>query len=373
MKHIPLSTGHPVGTEHKYIKEAFDTNWIAPLGPHCDTLEKTLADYHDVKGAFATSSGTAAIHLALLEAGVTSNDTVICSDMTFAATCNPVKYIGAKLVFVDCNEETFNIDVPSLELALSTHPEARYVLIVHLYGHPCDMEPIIELCKKYNCKLIEDAAEALGSTYKGKKCGSFGDYGILSFNGNKIITTSGGGMVLSNNVDGIKHIKFLATQARDPAPWYQHSELGYNYRMSNVCAAIGRGQFEDLDNRITKKRRIYLRYNEAFKGTDIYMMPLQDYGVSNCWLSACLIKKGVDKSPIDLLNYLKERDIETRPIWKPMHMQPIYKDAEFISVSHDSPLDEDIFARGLCLPSDIMMSDEEQDYVISVIKEFLKK
>ena len=371
MKHIPLSTGHPVGNEQKYIKEAFDTNWIAPLGPHVDALENTMANYLGMKYAAATSAGTAAIHLALIQIGVKPGDIVISSDMTFAATCNPAKYLGAKLVFVDSNEETFNVDVKSLELALEKYPNAKAVIVAHLYGQSADIEPIKELCKKYNCYLIEDAAEALGSTYKGKMCGSFGDYSIISFNGNKIITTSGGGMVLSNDEEGIKHIRFLSTQARDPAPWYQHSEIGYNYRMSNICAAIGRGQFEDINNRIAKKRAIYKRYVEGLKGTDAYMMPLADYGESNCWLSAMLIKPGVNKSPFDLFEFLKKHGIESRPIWKPMHMQPVYKDCDFISVNQEHPMDEDIFNRGLCLPSDIMMSGEEQDYVISVIKEFL--
>lgn len=373
MKHIPLAISHLTGKEEEYVKSAFDSGWVAPLGPHVDALEETLAKFLGVKCASATSSGTAAIHLALIQAGVKPNDTVISSDMTFAATCNPVKYIGAKLVFVDSNEETFNMDVKSLELALQKHPEARFVLVAHLYGQSCDMDPIMELCKKYNCTLIEDAAEALGSTYKGKMCGSFGKYSAISFNGNKIITTSGGGMVLSNDEEGIKHIRFLSTQARDPAPWYQHSELGYNYRMSNICAAIGRAQFTDIENRIAKKRTIYRRYAEGLKDTNAYMMPLASYGESNCWLSALLIKKGVNKSPLDLMNYLKEHDIESRPIWKPMHMQPYYKDSDFVSISPEHPMDEDIFARGLCLPSDIMMSEEEQEYVISVIKEFLTK
>lgn len=373
MKHIPLAVSHYVGNEDEFVKDAFDSGWIAPLGPHVDAFEKTMADYVGVKCASATSSGTAAIHLALIQAGVKPSDTVISSDMTFSATCNPVKYIGAKLVFVDSNESTFNIDVASLEKALKKHPEARFVLVAHLYGQSCDMDPILELCKKHNCTLIEDAAEALGSTYKGKMCGSFGKYSAISFNGNKIITSSGGGMVLSDDEEGIKHIRFLSTQARDPAPWYQHSELGYNYRMSNICAAIGRAQFTDIQNRIAKKRAIYHRYVEGLKDSNAYMMPLADYGESNCWLSALLIKKGVNKSPIDLMSYLKEHDIESRPIWKPMHMQPFYKDSEFITASENGPMDEDIFARGLCLPSDILMSDEEQEYVIKVIKEFLEK
>lgn len=373
MKKIPLAIGHSTGSEQMFIDDAFATNWITPLGPHVDALEKTLAQYLGVAGACATCSGTAAIHLALLEAGVTKEDTVICSDMTFAATCNPVKYIGANLVFVDSNEATFNMDADSLRIALEKYPNAKYVLVAHLYGQSCDMDPIVELCKKHNCILVEDAAEALGSTYKGKMCGSFGKYSAISFNGNKIITTSGGGMVLSDDLNGISHIRFLSTQARDKALWYQHSELGYNYRMSNICAAIGRGQFLDIENRIVKKRAIYKRYVEGLKGTDAYMMPLAPYGESNCWLSAMLIKKGVNKSPIDLLNYLKQFNIESRPIWKPMHMQPYYKDCDFVSANQGSPMDEDIFARGLCLPSDIMMSEEEQDFVIEKIKEFLER
>ena len=353
MKHIPLAIGHPVGTEQQYIKEAFDTNWIAPLGPHCDAFENTLKEYIGMPFAFATSSGTAAIHLALIDAGVKRGDTVISSDMTFAATCNPAAYLGANLVFVDSNEETFNMDVKSLELALQAHPETKAVLLVHLYGHSADLDPIRELCDKYHCVLIEDAAEALGSTYKGKMCGSYGDYSILSFNGNKIITTSGGGMVFTRNQSSVDHIKKLATQARDPAPWYQHSEIGYNYRLSNVCAAIGRGQFLDLGNRLAKKRAIYNRYLEGLNGTDAYMMKISDYCESNCWLSIMLIKPGVNKSPFDLYEYLKQHDVETRPIWKPMHMQPVYQHNEFFSINQSHPMDEDIFNRGLCLPSDI--------------------
>ena len=372
MKHIPLAICHTTGLENEFVLDAIKSNWITPLGPHVDALEKTISEYLGVGFAAATASGTSAIHLALIEAGVTKDDTVLCSDMTFAATCNPVRYIGAKLVFVDCNESTFNIDVESLEKAIAKHPEAKYVLIAHLYGQSCDMDPIVELCEKHHLTLIEDAAEALGSTYKGRMCGSFGKYSAISFNGNKIITTSGGGMVLSNDEDGVKHIRFLATQARDKAYWYQHSELGYNYRMSNICAAIGRGQFPDINNRIAKKQLIYKLYQEGFKGTPVYMMPLADYGVSNCWLSALLFKKGTSKTPIKLLEFLKENDIETRPIWKPMHLQPLYQDCDFVSASSSLPYDEDIFARGLCLPSDIAMSEEEQKYVINKIKEFFK-
>lgn len=371
MRHIPLAICHTTGQEEEFILDAIKTNWITPLGPHVDAFEKTMAEYIGVGFGAATSSGTAAIHLSLIEAGVTKNDTVLCSDMTFAATCNPVKYIGAKLVFVDCNESTFNIDISSLKKAVKEHPEAKYLLIAHLYGQSCDMDPILEICKEHHLTLIEDAAEALGSTYKGKMCGSFGDYSAISFNGNKIITTSGGGMVLSNNEEGIKHIRFLATQARDKAYWYQHSELGYNYRMSNICAAIGRGQFKDIQRRIAKKRSIYKRYANGLKNTKAYMMPLADYGVSNCWLSALLFKKDVKKSPIELLEYLKSFDIETRPIWKPMHLQPIYQDSAFVTSSTDKPFDEDIFERGLCLPSDIEMTETEQDFVIQKIKEFL--
>ena len=373
MRHIPLAVGHPTGEEQKYIKEAFDSNWIAPLGPEVDAFENEMKQFIGMEYASATCSGTAAIHLALIEAGVKRGDTVISSDMTFAATCNPAAYLGANLVFVDSNEETFNIDANSLELALKAHPEAKFVLIAHLYGQSCDMDPIIALCKKYNCTLIEDAAEAVGSTYKGKRCGSFGDFSAISFNGNKIITTSGGGMVFARTEKAIKHIRFLSTQARDPTPWYQHSEIGYNYRLSNVCAAIGRGQFPDIERRINKKREIYQRYADGLKGTNAYMMPLADYGVSNCWLSAMLLKPGFKKAPIELLEWLKAHDVESRPIWKPMHMQPVYQHCEFFTTHKDKPMDEDIFERGLCLPSDIEMTEEEQNYVIQLIREFLEK
>jgi len=367
MKHIPLATPTMCGEEMEFIKNAFDTNWIAPLGPHVDAFEKSIADFVGTKYAFATGSGTSAIHLALIQAGVKKGDTVISSDMTFSATCNPAVYQQANIVFVDSNERTFNMDVDSLKIALEAHPETKVVLAAHLYGQSCDMDPIIDLCQKFNCILIEDSAEALGSTYKGKKCGSFGKYSAFSFNGNKIITTSGGGMVVSNDEEGIKHIKFLATQARDPAPWYQHSELGYNYRMSNVCAAIGRGQFTVLKDRIARKRQIFATYEKGFKGSNVYMMPLASYGESNCWLSAMLIKPGCGVTPLQVIDYLKEHDVESRPIWKPMHMQPFYQKCEFFSAKKGIPMDEDIFARGLCLPSDVKMTEEEQQYVISLV------
>lgn len=371
MRHIPLAVGHPVGNEQKLIKEAFDTNWIAPLGPHVDAFEKEMAKVLGTKFAAATSAGTAAIHLALIEAGVKDGDTVISSDMTFAATCNPAVYQRAKLVFVDSNPETFNMDPDSLELALKAHPETKAVIVAHLYGQPADMDKILSICEKYKVTLIEDAAEALGSSYHGKMCGSFGKYNAISFNGNKIITTSGGGMLLSDDEEGVKHVRFLATQARDKALWYQHSELGFNYRMSNICAAIGRGQLFDLKRRVERKREIFDRYFEGFKGSKIYMMPKDvNNSYSNCWLSVIMIDKSSNKNPIDLLNYLKERDIESRPIWKPMHMQPFYKKCEFFT-SKSTPMDEDIFTRGLCIPSDIEMTNDEQDFVIKTILDFI--
>lgn len=372
MRHIPLALGHPVGNEQALIKEAFDANWIAPLGPHVDAFENKIASYLGTKCAAATASGTSAIHLALIEAGVKDGDTVISSDMTFAATCNPAVYQRAKLVFVDSNPETFNMDPESLELALKAHPEAKAVIVAHLYGQPADLDKIIDLCNKYNAVLIEDAAEALGSSYHGKKCGSFGKYNAISFNGNKIITTSGGGMLLTNDQEGVKHVRFLSTQARDPAPWYQHSELGFNYRMSNICAAIGRGQLKDIERRVQRKREIFDRYVEGFKGTCIKMMPKDvNNSYSNCWLSSMTFDKSFKKSPIELLNFLKEHDIESRPIWKPMHMQPFYKKCEFYSCK-SKPMDEEIFERGLCLPSDIEMTLEEQDFVIKTILDFIK-
>lgn len=372
-KRIPLSTPTMHGEEMPYIKEAFDKNWIAPLGFNCDNFEKEIVSYliKDEGGldALALSSGTAALHLAMKLAGVKAGDVVLCSDMTFSATVNPVSYEGGKQVYIDSERETWNMDPRALELAFEKYPEARVVVLVHLYGVPAKMNEILEICKKHNAVLIEDAAEALGAEYDGKKCGTLGDYNAISFNGNKIITTSGGGMLLTG-VEGARAFAFkLSTQAREPAPWYQHEHIGYNYRMSNVVAGIGRGQLLHLDEHRDLKEKIYRRYEEGLKGLPVKLNPYIEGTKPNFWLSCLTINEGVDKSPMDLMDRLNELNVETRPIWKPMHMQPVFKDCDFVYVEK-KPVNEDIFARGLCLPSDIKMTDEEQTYVINAIREF---
>ncbi len=370
-KRINLSTPTTHGNEIEYIKEAFDRNWIAPLGFNCDLFESEVSEYL-AKGeqhqyALSLSSGTAAIHLAMKLLGIGEGDKVIVSDMTFCASANPVSYEGAKQIFVDCERETWNIDPRALELALTNHPDVKAVILVHLYGTPAKMDEIMEICDRFGVALVEDAAEALSSTYKGRCCGTFGEYNILSFNGNKIITTSGGGMLLTASKEIRDKAFFYATQARERAPWYQHNEIGYNYRMSNVVAGIGRGQLIYVDEHRAKKEKIYNRYKEAFLDLPLTMNPYLADTVPNFWLSCILIDEGVDVSPIDILNALEKENIESRPIWKPMHMQPVFEDREFFYVE-STPVDEDIFKRGLCLPSDIKMTEEEQDEVIRVIR-----
>ena len=373
-KRIVLSTPTMHGEEMEYVKEAFDKNWIAPLGFNCDNFEIEMDKYlnkgiDDGFRTLALCSGTAALHLATKLAGVKAGDVVLCSDMTFAATVNPISYEGGKQVYIDSEKETWNMDPKALEKAFEKYPEAKVVVLAHLYGTPSKMDEILEICKKHNAILIEDAAEALSAKYKGRECGTFGQYNAISFNGNKIITTSGGGMLITNVEGAREHAFKLATQAREKAPWYQHEYIGYNYRMSNVVAGIGRGQLLHIDEHRAIKERIYNRYKEGFKNLPVKMNPYLEESVPNFWLSCLTINEGIDKSPMDLMNKLNELNIETRPIWKPMHMQPVFKDCDFITVM-DKPVNEDIFARGLCLPSDIKMTEDEQDYVINAIKEF---
>ncbi|MBQ7907220.1 MAG: aminotransferase class I/II-fold pyridoxal phosphate-dependent enzyme [Clostridia bacterium] len=372
-KRIPLSTPTMHGEEMSYIQEAFDKNWIAPLGFNCDNFEKEISEYltggDGCLDALALCSGTAALHLAMKLAGVKPNDVVLCSDMTFSATVNPVSYEGGKQVYIDSERESWNMDPRALELAFEKYPDAKVVVLVHLYGVPAKMDEIMAICKKHGAILIEDAAEALSADYKGQKCGTFGDYNAISFNGNKIITTSGGGMLLTS-VPGARDFAFkLATQAREPAPWYQHEHIGYNYRMSNVVAGIGRGQLLHLDEHRELKEKIYRRYEEGLKGLPIKLNPYLEGTKPNFWLTCMTIDECAGKNPIDLLNKLNQLNIETRPIWKPMHMQPVFKDCDFVYVE-DKPVNEEIFARGLCLPSDIKMTEAEQDYVINAIREF---
>lgn len=365
---IFLSTPHMGGYEMDYINDAFEKNWIAPLGENVNNFEKELADHVGAPYAAALSSGTSAIHLALKLAGIKEGDIVFCSSLTFAATSNPIMYEKAVPVFIDSEADTWNMDPKALEKAFEKYPGTKAVVIVELYGQPAKMEEIIEICKKNNAVLIEDAAEALGSRRNGKFCGTFGKYGIFSFNGNKIITTSGGGMLVSDEEDKISKARFWATQSRELERHYEHKELGYNYRMSNIVAGIGRGQLKVLDERVKQKKEIFRRYSEGFKDISyIEMQPELSGNDSNCWLSCFTLKKDSPVKPLDIIIALENENIESRPIWKPMHMQPYYSFADFISVN-EKAVSEDIFAKGLCLPSDTKMTEEQQDRVISIIK-----
>lgn len=364
-----LSSPTMHGEEQIYVKEAFDTNWVAPLGKNVDEFEKSIAEYVGVKEAAALNSGTAALHMAVKLAGVQCGDIVLCSDLTFAATVNPVSYEGGIQVFIDSEKETWNMDPKALEIGLRKY-NAKAVIVANLYGTPAKLDEIRELCQKYKVTLIEDAAESLGATYKGIQTGTFGKYSALSFNGNKIITTSGGGMFLSDDVEAVKKVRFWSTQARENCPWYEHKEIGYNYRMSNIVAGIGRGQMLHLDEHIAQKKAIYMRYKEAFKDLPVQMNPYLSYSEPNFWLSCLTINEGEKVTPEDIRLVLAKENIESRPIWKPMHMQPVYKNHDFI-MAEDKPVSEDVFARGICLPSDNKMTKQQQDIVIEIIKGLL--
>lgn len=371
MKHdkIWLSTPTMHGEELQFVKEAFDKNWIAPLGFNVDSFEEELAAYMGIGCGAALASGTAALHLAIKLAKVKQGDVVLCSDLTFAATVNPVSYEGGVQVFIDSEQDTWNMDPKALETALKKYGDkVKAVIVAHLYGTPAKMDEICSLCEEYGVMLIEDAAESLSATYKGRQTGTFGKYNAVSFNGNKIITTSGGGMLLSNDEEAIKKARFWSTQSRDPAPWYQHSELGYNYRMSNVVAGIGRGQLIHLEEHRARKEEIYRQYKAGFRGLPVSMNPYLPETQPNFWLSCLLIDEAaVEKvSPETLRLALEAENIEARPIWKPMHLQPVFADRDFVSV--DGDVGADIFKRGLCLPSDIKMTAKEQERVIQVIR-----
>lgn len=364
-KRIYLSSPTMHGDELRYIQEAFDTNWIAPLGPNVDAFEREVAEYVGVEHAVALVSGTAALHLAVKLAGVKRGDIVFCSDLTFAATVNPVSYEGGVQVFIDSERETWNMDPRALEKAFEKYPTCKCVIVANLYGVPAKLDEIRSICDAHDAVLIEDAAESLSATYKGKQTGTFGKYGIFSFNGNKIITTSGGGMLVSDDEGGIKKARFWATQARDPAPWYQHSKIGYNYRMSNIVAGVGRGQLLHLNEHRQLKEKIYRRYEEGLQDLPVKMNPYLECSKPNFWLSCILIDRGVNVTPEQIRLKLEDANIETRPIWKPMHLQPVFAEHDFITVGDD--VGGDIFERGLCLPSDIKMSDDEQYEVIRII------
>lgn len=362
---IFLSSPHmsDEGYEMEYVKEAFDTNWIAPLGENVNGFERELAEKVGSKAAAALSSGTAAIHLALKAAGVGEGDIVFCPTLTFSATANPIIYQNAIPVFIDSDYETWNMSPKALEEAFEKYPEVKAVIVVHLYGLSADMDKIMDICNKHNVAVIEDAAESLGTYYKGKHTGTFGDYGIFSFNGNKIITTSGGGMLVSNNEERIAKARFWATQSRDQARHYQHSELGFNYRMSNVVAGIGRGQLKVLDQRVAKKNYIFEFYKRELGGLEgIEFMPSNEWDEPNYWLSSITLSGKV--RPLDIFNALEAENIESRPVWKPMHLQPFFEKHDFVGEG----ISEKLFENGVCLPSDTKMTDEDLERVADTIK-----
>ena len=375
LKKIYLASPHMGWLEDYFIKEAFEENWIAPLGPNVDNFEKEVAELVGSKGSVALSSGTAAIHLALKLLNIKKGDIVFCSSLTFIASCSPIIYEGAEPVFIDSESESWNMSPIALERALINHEKQgklpKAVIVVDLYGQSADMDSIKELCKRYNVPIIEDSAEALGATYRGKHSGTLGDFGVYSFYCNKIITTSGGGMLVTDRETVIERVKFLATQAKDPARYYQHSEIGYNYRMSNILAGIGRGQLRVLEQRIEQKKSIYNTYKKELSAIgEITMMPIVDYGQPNYWLSVIVLDKYSKVKPIHIINELDKYGIESRSVWKPMHLQPVFTGCKFYAEDNhrNTSVSEDIFHRGVCLPSDTKMTAEDMDLVTDIIK-----
>lgn len=357
--------------EQKYVKEAFDTNWIAPVGPHVDAFEKEIVEYTGAQNAVALSGGTAALHLAVKLLDVKEGDVVFCTALTFAASCNPVVYEKATPVFIDSEPDTWNMSPQALEKAFEKYPHPKAVICVHLYGTPAKLDEIMAICEAHHVPMIEDAAESLSATYKGRQTGTFGEIGTYSFNGNKIITTSGGGMLVSANKDYVDKARFLSTQARDPARHYQHSQIGYNYRMSNVLAAIGRGQLKSLDLHRQLKKQIYETYCEAFADIpEIMMNPMNPDGEANYWLSGLKIAKDCPVTPEQIMNALDAENIESRPVWKPMQLQPVFAHCDFFSHREDGSesVSAEIFERGLCLPSDIKNTKEDMELIVSIIR-----
>ena len=398
-KKVWLSSPTMHGDEIKYVEEAYNTNWMSTVGANINEVEKLACEKTGSKYAVALASGTSALHLAVKLAGVKEGDKVFCSDMTFAATVNPVVYEKATPVFIDTEYDTWNMDPVALEKAFEIYPEVKVVVVAHLYGTPGKIDEIKKICDKYNAVIIEDAAESLGATYKGKQTGTFGKYNCISFNGNKIITGSSGGMLLTDELEAANKARKWSTQSREQAPWYQHEEIGYNYRMSNVIAGVVRGQFPHLDEHIKQKKDIYYRYKEGFKDLPVEMNPINKDSEPNYWLSCMIIKpKAMAKqvrgeqdylykheegksSPQEILDAISSINAEGRPIWKPMHMQPIFRNNPFITRHGNgraqsnayikeevSDIGMDIFNRGLCLPSDNKMTKEEQDVIIQVIR-----
>ncbi|WP_076560623.1 DegT/DnrJ/EryC1/StrS family aminotransferase [Salimicrobium flavidum] len=362
---IFLSSPHmsEEGYEKEFVEKAFETNWVAPIGENIDEFEKELAFEVGAEAAVALSSGTASIHLALKAAGVGEGDIVFCPSLTFSATANPIIYQNAVPVFIDSDEQTWNISPEALEEGFRKYPEVKAVLVVHLYGLSADMDEIMAICRRHEAVVIEDAAESLGTYYKGKHSGTFGDYGVFSFNGNKIITTSGGGMLVSDNPERIEKVRFWSTQSRDPARHYQHSELGFNYRMSNVLAGIGRGQLKVLNQRVKKKKYIFDFYkNELGDLEGVGFMPENEWTEPNFWLSSMTLTGRV--KPTEIIGALEAENIEARPLWKPMHRQPFFESYDFIG----GRVADKLFETGVCLPSDTKMTDEDLGRVVMIIK-----
>ncbi len=342
------------------------------FGENVNKFEEELAHYVGIQNAAALSSGTAAIHMAFKALDLKKGDIVFCSSLTFSATANPIIYQNATPVFIDSERESWNMDPKALEKAFEKYPNPKAVIVVYLYGTPAKIDEIKEVCDRHNVPLIEDAAESLGATYKNKQTGTFGKYGIYSFNGNKIITTSGGGMLVSKDAEKIAKVRFWATQSREKERHYEHKEIGYNYRMSNIVAGIGRGQLKVLDKRIEQKTNIYNKYKEAFEDiNEIEMQPMLKDSKPNHWLSVITLKEDSKVKPIDIMLALEKENIESRPVWKPMHMQPVFQQYDYIQIAERS-VSEDLFERGVCLPSDTKMTQEEQERIITIIKNLFK-
>lgn len=376
-KRLYLSSPHMSQYEQEFIAEAFATNWIAPLGPHVDAFEKELAEYVGSAGAVAISSGTAAIHLALRLLNIGRGDIVFCSSLTFVASANPILYQGATPVFIDSEPESWNMSPAALKRAMETHEKSgklpKAVIIVNLYGQSADMEPLMGICSEYGVPVVEDAAESLGATYKGRASGTFGKFGIYSFNGNKIITTSGGGMLVSDDLKALEKARFWATQAREPARYYQHREVGYNYRLSNILAAIGRGQLKVLEERVRTKKMIFEQYRAAFCQIEgIEFMPEASFGCSTRWLTALTVNPDYcGFKAFDIIDCLEKENIEARPVWKPLHLQPLFQAYDYFPHYVDYSVSDVLFKNGLCLPSGTNMIEVEQNRVIECIRKYL--
>lgn len=371
---IYLSPPHMGQEEQQWVQQAFATNWIAPLGPNVDVFEKEIAGYVGASGALALSSGTAAIHLALRLLGVGAGDTVFCSSLTFVASVNPVVYQGAEPVFIDSEPESWNMSPQALDRALSEAKRAgklpKAVVVVNLYGQSADMDPLLDLCDQYGVPVIEDAAESLGATYKGRASGTLGRFGVYSFNGNKIITTSGGGMLVSDDLEALEKARYWATQARDPAPHYEHSEVGFNYRMSNVLAGIGIGQLHMLPERIETRRAIFAAYAEALGSMEgVEFMPEASFGSATRWLTTLTVDPQVARTTSgDIIRALAEANIESRPVWKPMHLQPLFQGCAYYPHQEGHSVSDRLFEQGICLPSGSSLTETEQAKVIEIVK-----